>query len=502
MGKHAVNQNSMPTRFRRSVISRAARTTIYGVIVLSTLVLSGCGKEEQTAPSVSEPPVLSVVHPQRRKITRVVGQPSFTQSYERTSIYPKVSAFIEKWNVDIGDKVQKGDVLADLFVPELREQYETKKATVKLDEERVRFAKKNVQVDNAEVKAAKARLEETESILAKYQAEVQRWDIQVQRLTREVERTVVDPQILLESTNQWKASIAARDAAKAAITKARAEILAAEATFERAEVNVGVAVADLGVATSEAKRLEAWVGYLKLLAPYDGIIVARNANTWDFVLPMSGDPTALNRSPDLSPSGQAAPIYVVERTDIVRIYVDVPERDANYVRVGTEARVKLWAYRDEWLPASVTRLSWALNNKSRTMRAEIDLPNPDSQILPGMYAYGEITVERPDVLAVPKSAVTHAGGKSFFWRYENDHAVRTEIQTGVREGEWIEVTNRYEDARSPSKENWVPVESSAQVLIGSKLSTLTDGAPVRLSDSPRSIEKQLANTTPGATGGD
>jgi hypothetical protein len=80
--------------------------------------------------------------------------------------------------------------------------------------------------------------------------------------------------------------------------------------------------------------------------------------------------------------------------------------------------------------------------------------------------------------------------------------VRTEIQTGVREGEWIEVTNRYEDARSPSKENWVPVESSAQVLIGSKLSTLTDGAPVRLSDSPRSIEKQLANTTPGATGGD
>ena len=184
------------------------------------------------------------------------------------------------------------------------------------------------------------------------------------------------------------------------------------------------------------------MGYLKLLAPYDGIIVARNANTWDFVLPSTGDPTAEIRAPDLSPSGQAAPIYVVDRTDIVRIYVDIPERDANYVHIGSEARVKIWAYRDEWLPATVTRLSWALNTKSRTMRAEIDLPNPGSQILPGMYAYGKVVVERPDVRALPKSALTHAGGKSFIWRYENGHAVRTEVQTGVSDGEWIEVTNR------------------------------------------------------------
>ena len=184
----------------------------------------GCGEEEKTAPSVSEPPLLHVVHPELRKIVRVVGQPSFTQSYERTSIYPKLTAFIEKWNVDIGDKVQKGDVLAELFVPELREMWQTKKATVEYDAERVRFAQENVQVDDAEVKAAKARLEEAKSILAKYEAQVNRWDIQVQRLSREVRRTVVDPQILLESTNQWKASMAARDAAKAAIVKGRGRV--------------------------------------------------------------------------------------------------------------------------------------------------------------------------------------------------------------------------------------------------------------------------------------
>ena len=65
-------------------------------------------RDKKVAPSVSEPPVLQLIHPQRRKIIRIVGQPSFVQSYERTSIYPKLTAYIEKWNVDIGDKVRKG----------------------------------------------------------------------------------------------------------------------------------------------------------------------------------------------------------------------------------------------------------------------------------------------------------------------------------------------------------------------------------------------------------
>ena len=56
------------------------------------------------------------------------------------------------------------------------------------------------------------------------------------------------------------------------------------------------------MAESEAKRIEAWVGYLKLPAPFDGVIVARNANTFDFVLPSSGDPTAMDRSPICRPA--------------------------------------------------------------------------------------------------------------------------------------------------------------------------------------------------------
>jgi tetratricopeptide (TPR) repeat protein len=71
--------------------------------------------------------------------------------------------------------------------------------------------------------------------------------------------------------------------------------------------------------------------------------------------------------------GQAAPVYVVDRTDIIHVYVDVPERDADYVHSGSAAKVKIWAYRDEWLPATVTRFAWALNPKSRTLRAKASI---------------------------------------------------------------------------------------------------------------------------------
>ena len=67
--------------------------------------------------ATTKPPTVRLIQPQVRNIVRVVGQPSFIESYERTSIYPKPTAYIQNWIVDIGDKVKKGDVLATLFAP-------------------------------------------------------------------------------------------------------------------------------------------------------------------------------------------------------------------------------------------------------------------------------------------------------------------------------------------------------------------------------------------------
>jgi multidrug efflux pump subunit AcrA (membrane-fusion protein) len=460
------------------------------------LTAAGCHHEEENEyKSVSKPPTMTLVQPKLHTITRTVGQPSFIEAFERTSVYPKLVGYIDKWIADIGDKVKKGDVLCKLFVPELVEDFGTKNATVKLDEEKVTLALRLVEVADADVKAAEARLLEAKAILAKFQAEVDRWETEVKRLQNEVKRGVVDPQILLESTNQLEAATAARAAAVATIAKADAELLSRKAYLAKAKVDVDVARADLLVAISEAKRIEAWVGYITITAPYDGVIYVRNANTFDFVMPATGDPSTDKNGPALSPSGQAAPIYVVDRTDTVRIFVDIPEADANYVKVGTKASVLARAYRDKTIPGTVTRTSWALNVKSRTLRAEIDLPNPGSQLLPGMYAYAKVIIERPDVYALPASAFTYDGERTYCWLYQDGHAVRTEVRTGISgtlanadgSNNWHEITNLRNPASKSSIDEWKPVDGSEQLILGD-LSILADGAPVEIESATPKTE--------------
>lgn len=491
---------------RKSQIRRLAAMTAS----LALLGLAGCGEKEKNAvTSVSTPPAVRVVRPEVRRIVRTVGQPSFVESYERTSIYPKVTGYIEKWYVDIGDNVKKDQVLADLFVPEIREDYGTKGATVKLTKEQIELAETVVKVSQADVKAADARLGAAKAILERYEAAVDRWDSEVKRLSRETKGGVIDRQVLDESRNQLRANQAAKAAADADILKAAAELDSAQATEKKSEVAVDVARANLDVATSDWKRMEAWVGYLKLYAPFDGRIVARNANTGDFVKPLVGDPSADSRAPHLSPSGQSAPIYVVDRTDVVRIFVDVPEQDANYVREGSKATVMIRAFRDRLIPATVTRTSWALNVKSRTLRAEIDLHNselPDvyrdrgahqmddvkgktpSQILPGMYAYCKVIIDRPDVMAIPEAALMRQGERTFCWIHENGTVKRTEIEIGITDGEWVEVTNRQASAKTSGEADpWVPFDGTEQVILGD-LSILTEGGKVKVVTAEGSAE--------------
>jgi HlyD family secretion protein len=481
------------------------------LVLCLVVVMAGCAKEKKTmVASVSTPQTVRLVQPLERTIVRTVGQPSFVEAYERTSIYPKMSAFIEKWYVDIGDSVKQGQVLADLFVPEITEDYQTKGATVELDKKQIELAQKMVKIAQADVKSAEAHLDSAKALLERYEAQVDRWDSEVARLSKETKEGVVDRQILDESKNQLRASTAARTSAKADIAKAEADLESAQATEQKAEVAVDVARATLEVAISDWKRMKAWVGYLKLYAPFDGRIVSRNANTGDFVLPATGDPTADRNSPFTSPSGAAAPIYVVDRTDVVRVFVDIPEQDANYVQNGAKASVLIRAFRDRLIPATVTRTSWALNVKSRTLRAEIDLRNDEvaemykdlgqhqpgeikpgngGQILPGMYAYGKVIIERPSVRAIPAAALVHRGEKTYYWTYQNGKAIRTEVQTGVTDGEWIEITNR-QTATVPGAEpeSWEPIDGTEQIILGD-LSTLTDGATVTVASETASQSK-------------
>jgi hypothetical protein len=164
------------------------------------------------------------------------------------------------------------------------------------------------------------------------------------------------------------------------------------------------------------------------------------------------------------------------------LFVDIPEQDANDVHVGSKAIVLAKAYRDEPIEAMVTRRSWALNLKTRALRAEIDLPNPGGRLLPGMYAYVKVSIERDGVRTLPRAAVTSSGGKSYCWTDKDGRAVRVEIETGLSDGQWIEVIHRrapVAGAAPGGEAPWAPIDGSEQVILGD-LPALREGATVRV----------------------
>ncbi len=289
-----------------------------------------------------------------------------------------------------------------------------------------------------------------------------------------VDERVVDRQVLDESEKQLKSNIAARDASLAAVTAAAATQAAQKAALDKARVDVDAARADAKVAQTVVDRYAALVSYTQLTAPYDGIVVVRNANTGDFVQPAMGDKSIDPRDRDTSKM-QGAPVYVLARTDLVRIFVDVPEIDASHVAVGTPAKIRIQSLDDVELSGAVTRTSWSLDVQTRTLRAEIDLPNTDSKMLPGMYAYATVMMRRPDVWAVPIEAVFVSGNQSYCYLFAGGKAVQTPLQTGMSDGHWIEVPKKQVGG------HWMALGPDDAVILGD-LSDISDGQMVEVVD--------------------
>jgi HlyD family secretion protein len=453
--------------------------TLSPLLALSLILACGCSDPKPPPASpISLDPAVKVVNAAPRTLKRTVEQPGVIGAYERTALYAKVSGFVEKWNVDIGDRVKKGATLVEMMAPELVAQHQQMQAQVELDRAMVEQSQKQHVVAQRNVTAAAEMVVQARADVNRYEADVQRWESEVKRLTTLVGERVVDQQVLDETQRQLKSSQATLEASRSAVKTRDAERLAAEATQERSKVDISAAEARVQVAIAEERRLAALVDYLTITAPYDGVVFARNVNLGDFVTPASGDPTQGVFSLGVSPS-RSTPLYVLNRIDPVLFVIGVPEADAAYIAPGTRARVRVPALANHEFAARVTRTSWALNSTSRTLTAQIDLPNPKANFLPGMYAYGSVFIERPNVRALPVSAVTQIGNRTYCYLVVDGKAVRTPVQTGVSDGSWVEVTGKLVGPAASSEEAWIAFDGTEAVVTGD-LSEISDGEPVKV----------------------
>jgi len=449
--------------------------------LVSLFIVAGCQRGGEKANDSSEKPqtlTVRTVRPEYRILRRKVEQPGAIQPYEVTPLYAKVSGYARKVHVDIGQvvkgpqqaegqKEQAGTLLLDIDMPELVEELNQKKALARQAVLEIEQAKKNLETAKAAVAAAESLVVEANAGEKRAQATYERWDSEAKRLTALAKERILDIQSRDETINQLQAADAARDEARAHIISAEAMARKSRAERDKAVVDIDTAKARSAVARAAVRRFEALVGYSRIRAPFDGIVTERNVDTWHFVQPPSG--------------GQMKPLFAIARLDKVRVVVTVPESDASLVREGNKVHLHVKALKGGELTGTVSRTSWALDTASRTLRTEIDLPNPGGRLQPNMYVTAVIDTDWPKALSLPSTALIRQGDTVVCYLVEKGKAVRTVVQAGHSDGSFTEMLKKQKAGSSTEWENF----SGKETVIAAPPKELADGQAVETRNEER-----------------
>jgi RND family efflux transporter MFP subunit len=286
-----------------------------------------------------------------------------------------------------------------------------------------------IQEAEAEVQAATAEVELRQAEIAQYTATRVFREKEFRRFTELAERRSVDQRVADERQKDYEAAQAMERVAQAAVQAAKGRQAKAIAATTKAKADLVAAQANVRAATAALGRARILVEYTKLVSPYDGVITLRSLHRGDFV-----------RS---AAEGETNPILAVARTDLMRIVVYVPDRDTPAVHIGAEATLRVDALSGETFRGKVARFANAEDPLNRTMRTEIDLPNPTGRLHEGMYGTVTILLEppSPDVLTIPSSALIEAAqqGQGTVYVVQGGKAHRRTVELGKDDGLHVEV---------------------------------------------------------------
>lgn len=359
-------------------------------IVLSILFfLTSCGdkkEESQTISDTRNTPIVQVANPQTHQFSGTLQLTGTAKPNETVKLYAMTSGFLTRLRADIGDFVKEGQTLAVLENPEL--QREKQRLEALANEKRLLFERLKNTPDlsqtGADLKGKKAIYERLKSVFEK-----------TPHLT------------------------SAADVERAQAEYESAKALLVEET-ERAEAGLHSLQAQLEAVVQQ-------IGYLTVKASFSGIVVNRFA-----------DRGAVLQS-GLSHSG-SMPLFELQSIQPIRLQMDVPETDAVLVAKGTKTDIVFPELPAGKFTASVSRITYGLDETTKTMRAEIDLPNRDLKIRAGMYA--KIQIRRGghrEALAVPNEAVGNVKGQSFVWAVREGRTKKVEVKTGIRDEKMTEI---------------------------------------------------------------
>jgi RND family efflux transporter MFP subunit len=227
--------------------------------------------------------------------------------------------------------------------------------------------------------------------------------------------------------------------------------LVAQQDLDNAEARDGTSDAAVAAARAEVERYQTLVGYTHITAPFNGVITHRYA-----------DPGALIQAGTVSET-QSLPLVRVSDNYRLRLDFPVEVKYVKDVHVGDAVEVRVESLGDESFTGTITRASLRVNQATRTMTTEIEVPNPNLKLVPGMYARVMLPVERhPQALAIPIEAVPPGQTNSVFVVNEQnvieeqpvklglDTPAKYEVISGLKEGQLV-VTGRFSEVRPGQK---------------------------------------------------
>lgn len=401
------------------------------LLLLATANLS-CGPTKKPLARGRDSGKGTVTHVNSTRVTkkdlkRTVTVPGSVFAFESAKLYSRVGGYLNELDADIGDQVVKGQVLARIQVPELRTELLQHEADVKFSRSQVDQQSALVQQANAALVVAKANLDRVAVTRRERLAEIDLRKVELaswQELIKgspAIERSKLDEARF--RLRESEAALAGIDADKviqsARIEDARAAIRKAQADERAAKSHIAVVAASLE--TSRA-RLE----FSSIKAPYDGVIVARYCDTGAFIRPAGSN-------------SEAQPVLRIARVDKVRVRLDVPMDSVASLTTGDPIVFdKIPAAPGLAIKSSITRISEALEERSRMMRAEVVVDNPvdpsgKRRLRPGYYGRVTVVLEaHPATLSVPASAVFERGGQASVFRIDGGVARLTPIEVVIR----------------------------------------------------------------------
>jgi RND family efflux transporter, MFP subunit len=312
----------------------------------------------QSGDSVLQP--AAVVLAERKPLVNAITLSGEFRPFQEVDVHAKVAGYIRKIYVDVGDHVKAGQTLAVLEVPELSAQLQGADAAVRRAKDAIRRARSDR--DRAESLHTATHLD----------------------YTRLKEASVNRPGLIAEQE---------LDDAQAKDKEGEAQIASDEAALSESENQLDVAVA-------AQKELSAMSDYTRILAPFNGVITRRNVDNGALVQ------AGTNSSP------QALPVVSVAETDLFRLSLPIPESAVPLIRLGAVVNVHVSALNRDF-EGKISRFAHSLDEDTRTMHTEVDVPNHGDKIVAGMFADVILTlVKKKSVLTVPIQAVTRNGSEA------------------------------------------------------------------------------------------